>query len=120
MGQVDHGGGALKRGQRDHGDAGAAGDGSGTLRHRRAETDRTGVPGTAEGRRRPEPATHRSGLLGPSPGTGPGKGARERPAGNRRPVARKGPLRVPVMSYGSGMFAHSTRNWWWTAHPAAH
>ncbi|MBQ0952162.1 MULTISPECIES: trp operon leader peptide [Streptomyces] len=19
-----------------------------------------------------------------------------------------------------GMFAHSTRNWWWTAHPAAH
>ncbi|MBO0913635.1 trp operon leader peptide [Streptomyces violaceoruber] len=18
------------------------------------------------------------------------------------------------------MFAHSTRNWWWTAHPAAH
>ncbi|MEU9094565.1 trp operon leader peptide [Streptomyces sp. NPDC048428] len=46
----------------------------------------------------------------------PGNG----PAGNRRPVARKGPLRVPVMSYGSGMFAHSTRNWWWTAHPAAH
>ncbi|MBW5252524.1 MULTISPECIES: trp operon leader peptide [Streptomyces] len=24
------------------------------------------------------------------------------------------------MGYGSGMFAHSTRNWWWTAHPAAH
>ncbi|MGW2589515.1 trp operon leader peptide [Streptomyces sp. NPDC001515] len=23
------------------------------------------------------------------------------------------------MGYGSGMFAHSTRNWWWTAHPAA-
>ncbi|WP_405737848.1 trp operon leader peptide [Streptomyces sp. NBC_00028] len=19
-----------------------------------------------------------------------------------------------------GMFAHSTQNWWWTAHPAAH
>ncbi|MFC9496661.1 trp operon leader peptide [Streptomyces sp. NPDC056982] len=28
------------------------------------------------------------------------------------------------MSYPSGrvplMFAHTTRNWWWTAHPAAH
>ncbi|MFD7868341.1 trp operon leader peptide [Streptomyces sp. NPDC057682] len=24
------------------------------------------------------------------------------------------------MGYGSAMFAHSTRNWWWTAHPAAH
>ncbi|MEU1467650.1 trp operon leader peptide [Streptomyces sp. NPDC005761] len=24
------------------------------------------------------------------------------------------------MGYGSDMFAHSTRNWWWTAHPAAH
>ncbi|MFI6945995.1 trp operon leader peptide [Streptomyces sp. NPDC050422] len=24
------------------------------------------------------------------------------------------------MGYGSGMFAQLTRNWWWTAHPAAH
>ncbi|MBA2811901.1 trp operon leader peptide [Streptomyces sp. KM273126] len=22
--------------------------------------------------------------------------------------------------YGAGMFALSTQNWWWTAHPAAH
>ncbi|RFC75592.1 trp operon leader peptide [Streptomyces sp. AcE210] len=32
--------------------------------------------------------------------------------------------RRPQMSRPSGkvplMFAHTTRNWWWTAHPAAH
>ncbi|MFF3260816.1 trp operon leader peptide [Streptomyces sp. NPDC002932] len=42
-----------------------------------------------------------------------------------RPEARS-PHRVerassrPIVGYGSAMFAHSTRNWWWTAHPAAH
>ncbi|TXS42702.1 trp operon leader peptide [Streptomyces sp. or43] len=40
--------------------------------------------------------------------------------GSVPPVGRNGPLRACEMGYGSGMFAHSTRNWWWTAHPAAH
>ncbi|MER6087833.1 trp operon leader peptide [Streptomyces bluensis] len=29
-------------------------------------------------------------------------------------------MAVPRVVYGSGMFALSTQNWWWTAHPAAH
>ncbi|MYQ79947.1 trp operon leader peptide [Streptomyces sp. SID4923] len=32
----------------------------------------------------------------------------------------KGPRRRPAWARVRGMFAHSTRNWWWTAHPAAH
>ncbi|MEU8032533.1 trp operon leader peptide [Streptomyces sp. NPDC049099] len=26
----------------------------------------------------------------------------------------------PAWGRVPGMFAHSTRTWWWTAHPAAH
>ncbi|MPY51511.1 trp operon leader peptide [Streptomyces acidicola] len=58
--------------------------------------------------------------------------------GRSRPVSPNGFLKGPQIAmstqkrcrggsatpvdvvYGSGMFALSTQNWWWTAHPAAH
>ncbi|MFJ9718291.1 trp operon leader peptide [Streptomyces sp. NPDC101213] len=41
------------------------------------------------------------------------------PPRGARPVARGGAARVASCSV-QPVFALSTQNWWWTAHPAAH